>query len=167
LQDILKQSHCLSLWGCRDGTLSEGDNPRQQGFIVSQAVTFVWHFIRHKSRNSTPVAYLSILIRYNGSIWRQMPEQSFRATRERLQPAALPRTSKSRLRPLQARLAVAGLSSLGRAESHALGAVRAVLRVLYRLDGRSIPAAELIAGDIDLAEGPRCRDHGDDAERSG
>lgn len=62
------------------------------------------------------------------------------------------------LRPLQARLAAAGLSSLGRAESHALGAVSAVLRVLHRLDGRSNSDGEAIAGVIDLAEGQRLLD---------
>ncbi|MGE0449302.1 MAG: pyruvate kinase [Vicinamibacterales bacterium] len=40
------------------------------------------------------------------------------------------------LRPLQSRLASMGLSSLGRAESHVLANIDAVLDVLYRLDGR-------------------------------
>jgi pyruvate kinase len=62
------------------------------------------------------------------------------------------------LRPLQARLAAAGLSSLGRAESHALGAVNTLLRVLYRLEGRSISVADPIGDDLDLAEGQRLLD---------
>ena len=41
------------------------------------------------------------------------------------------------LRPLQLRLATLGLSSLGRAESHVLATVDAVLEVLHRLTGRS------------------------------
>jgi pyruvate kinase len=41
------------------------------------------------------------------------------------------------LRPLQTRLAAAGLSSLGRAESHVLAAVEAVLSVLRCLSGRA------------------------------
>jgi pyruvate kinase len=40
------------------------------------------------------------------------------------------------IRPLQERLAVLGLSSLGRSESHVLATVEAVLGVLYRLAGR-------------------------------
>src|ERR687898_793440 len=44
------------------------------------------------------------------------------------------------LRQLQGRLAALGLSSLGRAEAHALGAVDAVLRVLRRLAGRDAEA---------------------------
>ncbi len=67
------------------------------------------------------------------------------------------------LRPLQARLAATGLSSLGRAESHVLAAVESVLSVLYRLDGR--PAAESDPQDcpIDLAEGQRLLDAHADA----
>jgi pyruvate kinase len=41
------------------------------------------------------------------------------------------------LRPLQIRLAALGLSSLGRAESHVLATVDAVLEALHRLAGRS------------------------------
>lgn len=44
------------------------------------------------------------------------------------------------LRPLQHRLATLGLSSLGRAESHVLATVDAVLEVLHRLAGRSRPS---------------------------
>ncbi len=44
------------------------------------------------------------------------------------------------LRPLQARLAELGLSSLGRCESHVLASVDAVLNVLHRLAGRPAPA---------------------------
>ena len=41
------------------------------------------------------------------------------------------------LRPLQGRLSAAGLSSLGRAESHVLAAVDAVLYALRQLAGRA------------------------------
>lgn len=44
------------------------------------------------------------------------------------------------LRPLQARLAELGLSSLGRSEPHVLASVDAVLGVLHRLAGREAPA---------------------------
>ena len=40
------------------------------------------------------------------------------------------------LRPLQTRLEAAGLSSLGRAESHVLAALEAVLAALRRLSGQ-------------------------------
>ena len=43
------------------------------------------------------------------------------------------------LRPLQARLAELGLSSLGRSEPHVLASVDAVLGVLHRLAGREAP----------------------------
>lgn len=43
------------------------------------------------------------------------------------------------LRPLQARLAELGLSSLGRSEAHVLASVDAVLNVLHRLAGRPAP----------------------------
>ncbi|WP_205711166.1 hypothetical protein [Hymenobacter sp. HDW8] len=43
------------------------------------------------------------------------------------------------LRPLQQRLAVLGLSSLGRAEAHALASVDAVLAVLHELAQPGIP----------------------------
>jgi pyruvate kinase len=60
------------------------------------------------------------------------------------------------LRPLQARLAAAGLSSLGRAESHVLAAVDAVLHVLHCLMGRSDPASgDHFDGHLDLTEGQR------------
>ena len=63
------------------------------------------------------------------------------------------------LRPLQARLAAAGLSSLGRAESHVLAAVDAVLHVLHCLMGRSNPASAEPARDhLDLTEGQRLLD---------
>ena len=52
------------------------------------------------------------------------------------------------LRPLQLGLAALGLSSLGRAESHVLATVDAILEVLHRLTGRSwqplTPEAEVI-----------------------
>lgn len=63
------------------------------------------------------------------------------------------------LRPLQARLAEVGLSSLGRAESHVLHAVESVLRILRALSGAppGLPAgAELRA--IDLATGQHLLD---------
>lgn len=41
------------------------------------------------------------------------------------------------LRPLQRRLAILGLSSLGRAESHVLATLDAVLQVLHRVSGRT------------------------------
>lgn len=44
------------------------------------------------------------------------------------------------LRPLQTRLAELGLSSLGRAESHVLAAIDAVLDTLHRLTGATPPA---------------------------
>jgi len=59
------------------------------------------------------------------------------------------------LRPLQLRLAAVGLSSLGRAESHVLATVDAVLEILHRLLGRDWrpPASE--DGRIDFADGQR------------
>jgi pyruvate kinase len=55
------------------------------------------------------------------------------------------------LRDLQLRLASLGLSSLGRAEAHALGAVEAVLMILQRLvGGESIAPSE---SAVDLARG--------------
>ena len=86
------------------------------------------------------------------------------------------------MRPLQQRLAVLGLSSLGRAEAHVLAAVDAVLEALSRLEGsRHLPAADRDRIDFDRgqhllnshadallgstrAEHPH---HGDDAHRSG
>ncbi|HVH26626.1 MAG TPA: pyruvate kinase [Vicinamibacterales bacterium] len=62
------------------------------------------------------------------------------------------------LRPLQARLAAAGLSSLGRAESHVLAAVDSVLFVLRRLAGRPIEESDPRDDRIDLAEGQRLLD---------
>ena len=57
-------------------------------------------------------------------------------------------------RLLQGRLAALGLSSLGRAESHVLGTVDAVLGILHQLAGTALPAgAEPEASD--LATGPR------------
>src|ERR1700683_769102 len=49
------------------------------------------------------------------------------------------------IRELQERLAALGLSSLGRTEAHTLGALRAVMDVLSRLNGvkpSEVPAAE-------------------------
>jgi pyruvate kinase len=58
------------------------------------------------------------------------------------------------LRPLQLRLAALGLSSLGRAESHVLATVDAVLEVLHHLAGRvwQPPASEV---RVDFAAGRR------------
>ncbi|MDR3635088.1 MAG: pyruvate kinase [Isosphaeraceae bacterium] len=63
------------------------------------------------------------------------------------------------LRPLQLRLAALGLSSLGRAESHVLATVDAVLKVLHRLAGSSweppsheAPALDFAGGERRLAE---------------
>ena len=59
------------------------------------------------------------------------------------------------LRPLQLRLAALGLSSLGRAESHALAAVDAVLEVLHRLAGRPWQPTSPEAGIVDFTNGQR------------
>ncbi len=59
------------------------------------------------------------------------------------------------LRPLQLRLAAAGLSSLGRAESHVLTAVETVLAVLRRLAGQPASADDSATDRIDMAEGQR------------
>ena len=60
------------------------------------------------------------------------------------------------LRPLQIRLATVGLSSLGRAESHVLSAVDAVLAVLHRaLIGRGESDEPLHATAVDLDAGQR------------
>lgn len=63
------------------------------------------------------------------------------------------------LRPLQLRLAALGLSSLGRAESHVLSTVDAVLHILHRLTGGSWqaplqegPAVDFAAGEQLLAK---------------
>jgi pyruvate kinase len=61
------------------------------------------------------------------------------------------------LRPLQTRLADLGLSSLGRAESHVLDAVDAVLAVLRGL-ARVDTEAPLARADVDLAAGQRLLD---------
>ncbi len=58
------------------------------------------------------------------------------------------------LRPLQLRLATLGVSSLGRAESHVLATVDAVLEVLHRLTAYSRPLASE-AESIDFATGER------------
>jgi pyruvate kinase len=57
------------------------------------------------------------------------------------------------LRPLQLRLAALGLSSLGRAESHVLATVDAVLEVLHRLTGCSWQTPPHEAPVIDFAGG--------------
>ncbi len=59
------------------------------------------------------------------------------------------------LRPLQTRLASWGLSSLGRAESHVLATVDAVLDVLHRLSGRPWLPPWPKEGPEDFAHGQR------------
>lgn len=59
------------------------------------------------------------------------------------------------LRPLQLRLAKLGLSSLGRAESHVLATVDAVLEVLRRLTGSPRQPLPTEPGVIDFATGER------------
>ena len=59
------------------------------------------------------------------------------------------------LRPLQLRLARLGLSSLGRAESHVLATVNAVLEILHRLTGSPILVDKTNTGVIDFATGER------------
>ena len=59
------------------------------------------------------------------------------------------------LRPLQLSLARLGLSSLGRAESHVLATVNAVLEILHRLTGTRHPPAANPAAVIDFATGER------------
>jgi pyruvate kinase len=59
------------------------------------------------------------------------------------------------LRPLQFRLAALGLSSLGRAESHVLAMVDAVLELLHRLAGRAWRPPTQEEGRIDFAKGQR------------
>jgi len=59
------------------------------------------------------------------------------------------------LRPLQLRLASLGLSSLGRAESHVLATVDAVLGVLHRLVQRAWHPASQETAVIDFAHGER------------
>jgi pyruvate kinase len=59
------------------------------------------------------------------------------------------------LRPLQLRLAALGLSSLGRAESHVLATVDAVLDVLHRLVGDDWRPPEPGEGCVDFAAGQR------------
>jgi pyruvate kinase len=64
------------------------------------------------------------------------------------------------LRPLQLRLARMGLSSLGRAESHVLAAVDAVLAVLHRAVGRAWQPDERLEPVVDFEAGQRLlRDH--------
>ncbi len=59
------------------------------------------------------------------------------------------------IRPLQRRLAALGLSSLGRAESHVLATVDAVLEVLNRLTGWSSDSSAPETRVIDFATGER------------
>ncbi len=66
------------------------------------------------------------------------------------------------LRPLQVRLAALGLSSLGRAESHVLATVDAVLGVLRRLASCARPESTEQVRTIDFAQGQRLlADHTD------
>lgn len=62
------------------------------------------------------------------------------------------------LRPLQARLAAAGLSSLGRAESHVMSAVEAVRFALERLAPQDGSSARPGRAPVDLAAGQRLLD---------
>ena len=57
------------------------------------------------------------------------------------------------MRALQERLAVLGLSSLGRTESHVLAGIDAVLRILHRLAGREWTAASRAPQPVTLAAG--------------
>lgn len=59
------------------------------------------------------------------------------------------------LRPLQLRLAALGLSSLGRAESHVLATIDAVLEVLQRLTGNVTELAAPDGPTIDFSTGER------------
>ena len=59
------------------------------------------------------------------------------------------------LRPLQLRLAEMGLSSLGRAESHVLATIDAVLEILHRLLRRSWQPSSTSAAALDFASGQR------------
>jgi pyruvate kinase len=59
------------------------------------------------------------------------------------------------LRPLQRRLATLGLSSLGRAESHVLATVNAVLSVMHQLVRRPLPPARREAAGVDFSTGER------------
>jgi len=62
------------------------------------------------------------------------------------------------LRPLQLQLAALGLSSLGRAESHVLATVDAVLEVLHRLVQSSWQAVQQDAELVDFARGQKLLD---------
>src|SRR6516225_2132361 len=59
------------------------------------------------------------------------------------------------LRPLQHELAVLGLSSLGRVESHVLASIDAVLAALHSLDGAPLDAAQLGSEPCDFERGAR------------
>jgi pyruvate kinase len=59
------------------------------------------------------------------------------------------------LRPLQLRLAAIGLSSLGRAESHVMATIDAVLGVLHRLAERSWQPPMAETAMVDFAQGQR------------
>ena len=59
------------------------------------------------------------------------------------------------LRPLQFRLAAMGLSSLGRAESHVLATIDAVLGVLHRLVHRAWQPPSQQAAVVDFVNGQR------------
>jgi pyruvate kinase len=59
------------------------------------------------------------------------------------------------LRLLQGRLAALGLSSLGRVESHVLGGIDAVLRILHRLAGRAWQQPQNQLVGLALASGDR------------
>src|SRR6516164_2107681 len=59
------------------------------------------------------------------------------------------------IRQVQEELAVIGLSSLGRTESHVLAGIEAVLKVLHRLVGREWASPDGCRCGIELAEGKR------------
>ncbi len=59
------------------------------------------------------------------------------------------------LRALQLKLAALGLSSLGRAESHVLATIDAILEVLQRLNGTTVPAEPREEAVVSFASGNR------------
>lgn len=59
------------------------------------------------------------------------------------------------IRSLQEQLAALGLSSLGRAESHVLASIDAVLHLLYLLAGRKEPPDDGVCAGISYAAGKR------------
>lgn len=84
--------------------------------------------------------------------WDQVHPNYRESARNLLHYLALRRRD---LRPLQLRLAKLGLSSLGRAESHVLSAVDAVLDVVHRVLRRRSPKNQGEVTGIDLETGQR------------